>query len=340
MLGLGLSLWSVALGASWTPAALFGAGQAGHWAEYNPALGLLFQDAAGTIPATLPDQPVGLAKRLTGSVDASQATALSRPTLARHPKGGRTNVASSSRDLSRWLQASGAVSVGDVVTASTANQAANIRVNVSVTELVITADVSALTPEAVSGEFVCIGAFAEGGAFVRAQVNIVTGVATTTGNAQVVENIDLGSGERRITVRCFGNAYTSAALVAGQYNNNFPAGRSFRFRGACINIGGVKLPFQDVVSANDITEAGKPDIWHLWNDGGDSLNAAPLPAGTYGLAHVDVLGGVTITTIASDGTTPINLLRAERQAQVILRQGAFTAAEEAQIRSYWGGLYV
>lgn len=96
--------------------------------------------------------------------------------------------------------------------------------------------------------------------------------------------------------------------------------------------------FQAIVSPNDITEAGVPDLWHLYNDGGDSLNVT-LPAGTYGLASIDINRAITITTITSDGTTPINTLRHERQLDVILRAGAFSAGEETAIRDYWGRVF-
>lgn len=62
---------------------------------------MLFQDSAGTNAATTAGHPVGLARRLAGTVDASQATSAARPTLARHPRGGRRNrVRPSSEALS------------------------------------------------------------------------------------------------------------------------------------------------------------------------------------------------------------------------------------------------
>ncbi|SEB80029.1 hypothetical protein [Rhodobacter sp. 24-YEA-8] len=351
MLGLGLSLWSVALGASWTPAALFGAGQAGHWAEYNPAVGRLFQDAAGTIPATLADQPVGLAKRLAGSVDAAQATALSRPTLARHPKGGRRNLQLRSDGIQGWSM-SGASNVGNrKIMVSTANVAHfGFGSPVAFSAGVATQRLKVKKDGIYSYAFVALLQAGDGSsAMAGVSINLDTGELNSPGSlltnyyASPTPDAD---GYWSVTIsRSVGDTTSAARVIV----NNTP-GSSFVFTGdgtsgvlvkdVQIEAGAVSTPYQNVITPNDITEAGKPDIWHLWNDGGDSLNAAPLPAGTYGLAYVDVLGGVTITTAASDGTTPINLLRAERQAQVILRQGAFTAAEEAQIRSYWGGLYV
>lgn len=90
-----------------TPDALFAAGQPGHWpGGYDPALGRLWQDSAGVTPVTAAGQPVGLVSRAAGTVDASQATALSRPTLARWPKGGRRNLLTWTEDFSNalWLK--------------------------------------------------------------------------------------------------------------------------------------------------------------------------------------------------------------------------------------------
>ena len=330
----------------WTPAALFGAGQAGHWSEYNPGLGRVFQDAAGTTPATLPDQPVGLAKRLAGSVDAAQATALSRPTLARWPKGGRRNTAPSSENMTIWGREGGGLTPGGgLVVAAQANAAGGVTsvFASTLTEFIISGEAEAVDPAQPGGSTISFGGFSTGAAYRRGQVDLVTGQTTIAPGAayiEILENTLIGANKRRFAVRVFGDNYARAMVIAGPYVANLPAGRSFIFSKMSVEVGGVRRAFQDVFTQNDITENGVPDVWHLWNDGGDSLNAAPLPAGTYGLAYVDVLGGVTITTVVSDGTTPINLLRAERQAQVILRQGAFTAAEDAQIRSYWGGLYV
>src|SRR5690606_21876875 len=46
-------------------------------------------------------------------------------------------------------------------------------------------------------------------------------------------------------------------------------------------------PLQRNYGPSDVTEAGLPDLWHLYNDGGDSLPLI-LPAGTYGIASLPV----------------------------------------------------
>ncbi|MCL4068332.1 hypothetical protein M3484_17335, partial [Pseudomonas sp. GX19020] len=141
---------------------------------------------------------------------------------------------------------------------------------------------------------------------------------------------------------CFGNPFVQANLVLGSYFGSHPAGRSFRFENVNINFGAVKRTYQNVVTPNDVNEAGKPDIWLLVNDGGDSLMlGSGQPPGQYGRAWVDAFDAVVIDTTTN---TPGNALRPtgvnSTQAGIILRHGGFTPAEEAQIRSYWGGLYV
>ncbi|MCB5411769.1 hypothetical protein [Pseudogemmobacter faecipullorum] len=101
-----------------------------------------------------------------------------------------------------------------------------------------------------------------------------------------------------------------------------------------LEIGGMATRGQLVTSANDVTEPGVPDVWHLFNDGGDSLPVT-LPTGTYGRAFVDHLGAVTVDTVVN----PVNALMTTRQADMILRQGAFSAAEIASITAYWEARY-
>lgn len=69
-------------GGAWTPAQLFLASEQGAW--YDPSdMSTLFQDAAGTIPVTAVEQPVGKILDKSGRGNhASQSTAASRPVLS------------------------------------------------------------------------------------------------------------------------------------------------------------------------------------------------------------------------------------------------------------------
>lgn len=79
-------------------------------------------------------------------------------------------------------------------------------------------------------------------------------------------------------------------------------------------------------------------IWHLSNDGGDSL-AVSLPSGTYGRAWVDAAGVVSVDTVTDPTNALIPTAVNATQADVILRQGAFSADEETSIRAYWAERY-
>lgn len=69
-------------------------------------LDLMDQVAAGGQPVTGPGQPVGRILRAAGTVDASQAVSPARPTLGRHPRSGRRNLANGAQAVSGpayWL---------------------------------------------------------------------------------------------------------------------------------------------------------------------------------------------------------------------------------------------
>jgi len=92
MIGLGLSITQLAVrqlrGASFSPLSLFAAGEQGFW--YDPSdFSTMFQDSAGSIPATAVGQPVGLILDKSGRGNhASQPTAINRPIL-RQDAGGK-----------------------------------------------------------------------------------------------------------------------------------------------------------------------------------------------------------------------------------------------------------
>lgn len=319
-------------------ASLFPSGQPGHWPDgYNPARGRLFQDAAGTIPVTAPDQPVGLVKRSAGTADASQGTALSRPTLGRWPKGGRRNMLQYSPADAGW-EAKGASPPGVTNGASHLGvPCASFTFDQTMPALHSNcrADHRPSNPIPVlSGTQYC------GSAWVSLS-RALTGterlrlIFTSGGQTPVALVIDAGnsaalvgqwlrrdhSGAPTANANLFPSAYIQNALTA-------PV--TLYVRDLQLEVGAAPTAYQRAVSDFDITETGKPDVWHLYNDGGDSLPVT-LPAGTYGRARVNTEGVVTVDTVVD----PTDALSGTRQVDAILRQGAFTAAEEAQIRAYW-----
>ena len=80
--GFGFALTAIAKAVGFTPRSLFTSGEQGVW--YDPSdFSTMFQDAAGTIPVTAVEQPVGLMKDKSGRGNhATQATTTSRPVLS------------------------------------------------------------------------------------------------------------------------------------------------------------------------------------------------------------------------------------------------------------------
>lgn len=317
----------------------------------------LFQDAGGTTPAIIAGQPVGLIKRLAGSVDAVQATALSKPTLARHPKGGIRNLASWAQNPSShagWgstttnngvtaTKVSSGVDpvdgvpyvdfryVGTATSSSISNAYRVDAARVAATQgqnFTTRVDVSA-----ISGSLVGVEGIKNAVAIEDASMVYIGEIGKTT-PVSLGEYVNIA---REGTIALSGATYArpSVVLVA---TVGIPIDVTMRYKGLQFERGLERTPLQFNYGPNDITEQGVGDLWHLYNDGGDSLNVT-LPAGTYGLASIDINRAITITTITSDGTTPINTLRHERQLDVILRAGAFSSGEETAIRDYWGRVF-
>ena len=315
-LGLGLGLTSLrSAGLS----SLFPSGQPGHWPDgYNPALGRLFQDAAGTIPVTAPDQPVGLVKRSAGTADASQGTALSRPTLGRWPRGGRRNLLRWTEDFSNgaWLAyiSKPTFSVGHTAPdgADTASGWDLSAIGSGIFQGMYQPK-SGLTGSHTTSLWMRSSTPISDIKFGFEDGHIASiSVTTEWQRFDMTRNHPL-SQNRGMTLYCYG-----------------PRTATLYIWGAQMEADSVATPYQRVTTDFDVTEAGVPDVWHLYNDGGDSLPVT-LPAGTYGRARVNTEGVVTVDTVVD----PTGALSGTRQVDVILRQGAFSAAEEAQIRAYW-----
>lgn len=315
----------------------------------------LFQDVAGTIPAILAGQPVGFIKRAKGSDDAKQATALSKPTYARHPKTGVRNVVNGSASVggATFYRDSGTSlgvvfskiatavdpSVGPIVrynfsglTSGSGIVAANVRpyarlpvVKGEVFTLSGWMRVISRVGDVGTVEFGYVEADATG-----RPLNYLGGASTALSEWQRVMVTRTAAQDGVAFIELNIGASGKAAGVA--------LDMVIEVAGVQLEKGGSATPLQFNYSANDITETGIPDLWHLYNDGGDSLNVT-LPAGTYGLASIGIDRQIIVTTFVSDGTTPVNILRHERQLNVSYRLGAYSAAEELAIRDHWGRKY-
>lgn len=322
----------------------------------------LYRDVAGTIPAVLPDQPVGLIQRAAGTVDVSQATAAARPTLARRPKGGRRNLLS----RNNWtVFPSGPVSGTFSVSGLAFVDAGALSAGVSVDILGSGDDAGVPYIDARvygtngTGSIVFVTfrqntlAVAQGDVAISFRARTLAGTNTGVRVASRAQVLNSGAVVRGISTATepfpLDTVFTlTTQLVPPENQVNYAGASVFVTAGATVDItirisglqleaGSVATPPQKVVTANDITEAGVPDVWHLFFDGVDDALGVTLPAGTYGRARVSELGVVTVDSVTDP--TSLTFGAATRVADFMLRQGAFSAAEIAALTAYWEGLY-
>lgn len=311
----------------------------------------LFQDAAGTNPATAPGQVIGLVKRAGGTVDISALT--NRPRLVRWPKTGRRNLLSSTEDLSGvfWnkvnITASG-LTIMDIADTDMVGRTHALRANhiMDAGTYTLRFRFKSIGP-VLSFVLLFLGT---GDVVTSVRVITATGETTTlgTGNPSHTTCTPLGDGwfdlvcvaELPLGMR-YWDIRMTYSLVPGTTGSMYVAsgegGMHFSHIQLERNIS--PTPYQIVVNPENVTEAGVPDQWHLENVDTREISTPPMQPGTYGLAYVDYLGNTTVTTIELDGELPVGLLRVARQADVVLRRGAFSAAEETAIREYWKRLY-
>lgn len=244
---------------------------------------------------------------------AFQPTALSRPTLARWPRGGRRNLIRYSEDIS---SAAWPVDWGGGRTVTPLDEYVEGHRLYRVTS---TAGSSGVGQELL----VQAGVTYTFRAWLRYDDWVVVRLGTGNGEAtyvQAVASVPPGGGWSTVTL---------TPGFSGLYALGFLSDSAYDITAVQIEVGTTPTVYQRVTTANHVTEADVTDVWHVHDDD-DSLPVA-LPAGTYGLAYIDAAGAITVTTI----TDPADTLHAGRQVDVILRQGAFSAAEEALIRKYW-----
>lgn len=311
----------------------------------------LFQDAAGTIPAILAGQPVGLVKRMAGDVDASQAVVAAKPTLARWPMSGRRNFMNGSDAFSLtayWFNSISGVGItgtlqevgvedgypyADYLLTGTATATGAINLYSSARGLIpknLRPVTMSIVGRILSGEV-------PAGCGFRATVTAgdAFGASLTgTQNSPISASTSDVVQSTTVTSDLNSDAVTYRAGVTFVVLSGLTVNILVRVKRAQFEVGSTITAHQFNYGPNDITEPNVKDLWHLYNDGGDSLTIT-LPAGTYGVQALDVDRGYRIDTIVSDGVTPITVLSAERQVDAIYRLGAFSPEEQRDTRKYW-----
>lgn len=338
MFSYGLAVSSARGAKFWSPdklAPLFWAGL------LQPSSGRLWLDAGGTAPVTVPGEVVGRLASAHGAMNATQTTGGARPTLVRWPKGGRRNLTGLHNTPAALNGTITSMGPGDFVLTSTVAE----RCRATVAGYAFTAGNSyTISCEMTStdGTLQYCGLCWYNDAPTKTALFNSDGVLVASEGAPSYTSTPMGDGWHRISIStsalASGLNHTSAWFCAsdGTVSNGPRAlvGSKIRLRNLQVEAGTAPTPYQQVVSNFDASEAGKPSVWHLFDDGGDSLPAV-LPTGAMYLAFCDYLGTASYASVSSDGTTPTDLLRAERMGDVVVMGRDYTSAEKAALARYW-----
>ncbi|RRH76240.1 hypothetical protein [Falsigemmobacter faecalis] len=331
------------IGAGWRPDALSPVFRAG---GFDPAAHRLWQEHTGVTPAMAAGQTIGRLRSASGSLLALQPTPAARPLLVRWPKGGRRNLMPGQTEAPSTGVNWDGYGV-DLIDGALTEKAVATEHNAFVRQMVPFGPVGTAATISMTAR--------RGAAFVLqialgsqwfgsakfANFNLETGTARATGCTTSIT--PEGEGWLiSLTATTTAEPGSGAPFAIALVNNNpeaarVPAyagieGRGLQIGRININIG-ARAGYQRVISATEITETGVPDRWHLLDDG-DSLPVV-LPAGGYELAFVTHLGAVSYTSVTSDGTAGIDVLRADRLADVLIKAGSLSTPEKAALETYW-----
>jgi hypothetical protein len=336
--------------------ALFGNDeQGGLWL---PGLGTCYTDN-GTTPCTAPGQLVYRMNDLSGNGNhAIQATEAARPALGRTVEGGRRNMILNSEAPSSsagWRFADGG--------SGNANTYSYVSVNVPALGdvLAIRIAVSSSSPrsiaqnnwEPVADKFYAISFW----------MRMVSGTAPQ----RIFNVLGAGGGDDQNFGARFSNVglgdWVHVKLETGitkVYNSfGFTGNARVMFQGIDISVGSVfeitgwcveEMPAENQVFANpyqrvgttslDVTEAGKPELWFLRDDGIDDSLVATFSAslGTACTTNIATSAGITTLTGQTIGTT-YDILQSTDVFGAIVVDRALTAGEQAQVDAYLGALH-
>lgn len=253
------------------------------------AFGLGATSVTGT---TISFSAVGV-KELPGN-HATQSTALSRPTLGRNPASGTRNLLTYTEDFSNavWVKVSASIAT-DTATAPNGTTSADTLASTGADSHIsllggTTAQMytfSFYAKRSNSDWVACSNA----GFF--AYFNIQAGTVGTVGNGSAsIQNV--GDGWYRCSwVPTDTTQNTNFRIRNAVSNGNVNTTTQAVFIwGAQLETGSTATAYQKVVSAFDVTEAGKADCWYLGFDGSDDWMVTPTI--TPGTDKVQLFTGV------------------------------------------------
>lgn len=330
-------------GRLWHPDALSPAFRAG---SFDPAAHRLWQESAGTTPATAAGQTIGRLRSASGSLMALQVTPASRPVLVCWPKGGRRNLMPGQTETPSLGSNWDGYGV-DLLNGMLTEKAVATEHNAFVRQMVAFGPVGteatiSMKARRGSAHVLQISLGSQWfGLSKFANFDLETGTARATGcTASMTAESD--GWLISLTATTIAEPSSGAPFAVALTNNNpdsarVPAYTGIEGRGLSIgqiNINiGPRSKYQHVVSATEIHQPGVPDRWHLLDDG-DSLPVV-LPAGSYEIAFVSHTGIVSYATVTSDSVAGTDILRTERMADVLVKPGTLTSAEKSALEDYW-----
>lgn len=238
---------------------------------------VLYQDAAGTIPALLPSDPVALFKDKSGRNNhAYQLNSTSRPLLGRHPVGGARNLLTYSGTVTdaSW-PFNGATKTGGQLDSDGGYTATKLTgPSIGVPAKQATATVAGPYTYTIRAK---AGVSNTGTFLIRNQttatnfsiciVNLTTGVITS-GTGWTSKAAPNGFWELSYT-QTTGISINDTLHIYFGSSGAVDATFDIIVDYAQLEAGSIATPFQETTTLLDITERGKADAWYLKYDGID-----------------------------------------------------------------------
>jgi len=220
---------------------------------------------------------------------ASQPTAASRPLLARHPVTGKRNLLTRTEEFDNavWSKVRSTASANSAIApdgASTADKivedttASNTH-HVSTAHSFVSGMVYSYSVYAHVAERSALAMALPSATFgvdQRVLFDLVAKTAVTQNGTPTSEIQELSGGWFRLRITATATATATSAVFAylgsgGSIAYTGDGTSGIYIWGAQLEVGSTATPYQKVTSAQDITEAGVPDLYHLAFDGIDDF---------------------------------------------------------------------
>jgi hypothetical protein len=331
-----------------SPASLFAAGEQGAWFEPSPTT--CFTDTTLTTPASVGQAVAGMTDLSGNDNHATQSITSARPILARVPASGRRNLLNNSDNLSAYATLNSPVVTPNAAPNpfGTANDATLFEVGEGQTQFLIRGVGTIQLGQSRTGSVyfkpisVASGARISFGHQDRVPQTpvIFPDLAPNTTQTSGLSNVSVfaepvgNDGWFRLS-----SSQTRDSLSGDEVRIGFLAalaGNQILLWRAQYEEGLTMTAPQRVGSTFDVTEAGQPDNFFLFNDLIDDVINWTAPADDYSIARINA--GATVTLLASQALSgATNLLNTARTGPYIAVDRALTTAEQGNVTTYLEG---